>query len=357
MPLGQFGAVLSVEKVAESNQISLSMFNGFGWSADRTPFVDPDGTRRFIYRYVPPGLWDADVGVMTAMINTAATVYPTFGEYPPELIAAVPVSGTAEFTRAGRAFYESCPIYAELRALEPYFYWDQYVPDGGIAWSAKTNNIKNTWDDAISQWPLSEWAKKSLDPWKDWFIPDPQRGFIAMSMVAPLEQNPEQVADEEGWQKELPLARASVDERTEMPYGLFKVLLASCAVDRVEACKQMQFSETFRLIPCSMVHRTTADGEWEWKEHWVWRYEAPAQQLCRMVKWLEDEEVGHGGIWSVRSIVPAYKWDIADVKFQKEPEKAGWDTVCILFEPLDTLDLGTRLQIEQDISRMPRPWD
>ncbi len=336
-------------------QISLSLILGFGWCAQKAPTIGDDGERIFTYRFLPPGLWSNDVGLIHALVNTAAQVFPSFEEYPPDLLPAIPNRGDLELTPAGLAFWESCPMYGKLTAMEPWLTWDQHHPAGGVAWTARANVLEPFVDEILSLWPVDLWAAKFMEPWKSYLDPHPKHGHRAMYMQGPLPPSEEPREVEEGWESGLDHARADIHERVEAPWGLHKVLLISCAEDRVSGCKQMEFSDRFRLMPCSLAVRTSKGEPFKWREHHVFRFETPIHFVPRNIKWAMDGDVAHPGGWSARTVVPCYAWDGVDVRFQMKPDEAGWEMTAIVMEPLESLDPVKLAKIEHDLETMPGP--
>lgn len=334
-------------------QITISLLIGFGWSAESGPKLEADGTRCLTYRYIPPGCWCPDVQMIRAYINAAAKVFPSYDLFPPDLLPTPPAEGAEELSAAGMAFYESCPTYAKLEAKEPWITWHQHHPEGGVAWSARTNEYKPFMDEVLSQWPINLWAQKFLDPWKDLLPPHP-KGRFAMYMQPPLPTDSVPVEDEEGWSHGLDNLRADIHERIEFPWGPFKVVLVSCEEGRVPGCKKMEFSDAFKLLPCTLGYKNKPEDPFKWREHHVWRFEVPMHHVPRCLKWTEDEEVAHPGKWSVRSIVPCYGWDIADVKFQVRPGEADWDIAGVIYKPFSEMDPVALATYEHDFEEMAR---
>ena len=338
-----------------TTQISVSLIVGFGWSAESNPAPQPDGSHSLTFRYLPAGLWNANHGIVRAHINNAAKVFASFADFPVDLIPAEPTETAGELTDAGRAFYESCPLYGRFEAREPWMTWEQHRPNGEVAWQARGNNYDVFMDQVVSQWPINEWASLLLEPWKDLLSSSTSGEEQVLFMQGALPPRDAPDADEEGWSKGLDLPRADVQEKVQFPWGPGKVVLISCDEDRVKACRKMEFSEEFQLLLCSLAVRQTADAGFEWRQHHVWRFEIPLQLVPRMIKWTESEGVVHPGIWGVRSICPTYSWDTPQVKFQFQSEIAGWDTVAIIFKPLDSLDPVALARYEHDLTHMQRP--
>jgi len=81
---------------------------------------------KFTFRYLPPGLWYHDMPTIYALVNAAAKFFPTFDQFPKDLLPNVPEKGETELTKEGRRFYDSCPLYAALEAKEPWLMWQQH---------------------------------------------------------------------------------------------------------------------------------------------------------------------------------------------------------------------------------------
>lgn len=338
-----------------SDQISISLVTGFGFCAQKVQEFEPDGTRVFTYRYLPPGLWHNDGEGIRTLINLAANVFPTYDEFPADFIPAPPVEGADELTAKGKALFESCPIYARFEAKEPWMTWHQHHPEGGISWSIRANAYEPLMHTVLSEWPINLWAQKFLTPWKSLLEPHPKHGHLAMYMQPPLPRDSVPEVDEEGWYKDVDILRADVHERVEDPWGLHKVLLYSCEEDRVEGCKKMEFGSGFQLLPCSLALRFKAEYLFEWREHHVWRFEQPVQLLPGNLSWLDREKVASTEQWAVKTIAPCYAWETPEIRYQLEPEEAGWDMAAVVYKPLSELDPVALAKYEHDIVNFPRP--
>ncbi|MEX2243062.1 MAG: hypothetical protein WD716_04355 [Fimbriimonadaceae bacterium] len=338
------------------DSISINLMTGFGWCAQHGPNQEPDGTGTFTYRYLPPGLWYHDPHTIYALINSAAKFFPTYRDFPKDLIPNVPEKVETELTKEGRRFYESCPMYALLEAKEPWLTWHQHHPKGGVPWTVRTNDYQAMMMQVIQDWPIDTWAEMFFEPWKEMLVTNNRGARHALYMQPALAEPAVPVIDNEGWSKDYDNARADIHERTDFPWGPYKVLLVSCDEDRVEGCKAMKFSDEFKLLPCSLAVRSRAGAPFVWREHHVFRIEYPLQLVPRMIKWTKDEEVAHPGVWSVKTVSPCYMWDVPEVRFQLgDVEEAGWDIIAVYYQPLAELDELALARYEHELAHLPRP--
>lgn len=336
-------------------QISISKVLGFGWTDQRAPATEPDGGNSFTYRYIPPGFWNQDLQIVRAYMNAASKLFPTFEEFPASLLPTTPSEGAENLTTSGKAFYESCPTYAKLTLKEPWMTWEQHHPKGGMPWQIRVNGWEPLADIILRDWPISDWAKAFLEPWKDYLPLHAERGPIALFMQTPLPRDAPPKVKEDGWSEGLDNLRIDVAERVEYPWGPMKVLLRSCEEGSVRRCKDMNFSDSFKLMPVSLGYRTTRTEPFMWREHHVFRIEAPMQMIPRAIKWLDDNEMGHPGSWSLKSISPCYEWDVPFINYQvKEENEVNWDTAGIVFKPLSELDPVQLATYEHDFDEIAR---
>jgi hypothetical protein len=339
----------------QSYQLSIPLQIGFGLCAERNPQPDSDGAIVFEYRYVPSGLWMIDPAKTIAQINRAANVYPTFNDYPPDLIAEEPPGGQADLTAAGEEFYRSCPRYGRLHALKPTLTWTAYRPDGETCLEVRSGLFSSMMGHAITCTPIELWAKICFDPWGHLFEPHPTAGFWPMKMQEPAALGTREWMTHGLAEKPENVATAEVSERVDFPYGLFKSVYASVSPDQLEVCQRYPVTPEMELMKCALAQRRSADGPFEWSDHWVFRFTVPAPYVGRMLHWMNKNEFAHPADWALKAALPVFGQEVVEVKFNPSPEDGRYETLFIVLKPLAELDMATRLQYELDVSNLPKP--
>ncbi|MBX7132743.1 MAG: hypothetical protein K1X67_08720 [Fimbriimonadaceae bacterium] len=326
---------------------------GFGWCHSRTPEVSRSGVQKMTYRYLPPGIWCPNLDHIPNLLNAACKLYATYEHFPPDLILKRPKGEVQQLTKRALAFYETCPVYAELTVEEGWLWWKQFTPGGDLAYTARANSPDILLGEAIRNWPMNEWANFMLAPWQQHLDKNLQGDPIAMEMQPALPEPPRNPADDWGTGVAT-VPTASPSERTELPLGLFKVTLVSCHPDRVKDCKKMKKADDFEFLPCTMAVRYAPDEPFHWKEHYIFRFECATQFIPRVFQWTVDNKVALDADWAVSVIQPCHQWDYPHVKFDYTDDPQ-WDVLGIFFEPLAALDAARREEFEHDLATLPRP--
>lgn len=310
---------------------------GFGFSGSNEPTLMPDGTRVLRYRALPPALWHQDRGLTLALINEAAEKFSPTAEIPFRELTWDPAPAT-ELTEKGKAFFEGLPLYGELHAQEPWLKWRQFEPSGKETFAVEANLYDRLMDDMVKAFPISAWATWFLAPF-EFLLPSSSEGKPApLFMRQPTEE-----------ERSLPVIRTSELEKVEAPWGPWKVAVYACADEAVIEAQKLPMTDSFQLVETSLAILPVEGNDFEWRQHWVWKFEVPLVLIPRMLYWVEQQGVGHRANWAARGIHPVHRYRQAQATYQREAAQAGYRLTCHVWKTLAELSPEERTAVEADM--------
>lgn len=323
--------------LSESEVLHVHLNLGFGISGENEAVITPEGAQLIRYRALPPALWHQDRPRTLGLINAAAEKFApgekiAFKDLPEE-------TGAAEsLTEKGREYFEGLPLYGELEAHEPWLRWKQFDPAGQQNYTVEANLYDRLMEDMVHAFPINSWASWFLEGF-EFMLPTSAEG-----KPAPLFMR--QPTDEE---RALPVVRTHEVERVEAPWGPWKVAVYACRDDAIEEAKRVPSNDMMELVETSLAILPVEGNEFEWRRHWVWKFEVPLVLVPRMLYWVEANSAGHPALWAARGIHPVHRYSQSQATYERDPARAGFRLTCHVWQTMDQLAPADRIAIEQDM--------